>query len=124
VHSHIHTIPHTTSDPHYKDSYLTIMFVQSRIIHGVETRLQPARQERDFRKLVEYEQRHAQLVQEFTTRVTPSLAAELKRNPEVIRNYPHLISDHEDIAYVRAFKFYPESKYLRYPLFADSTNHR
>ena len=103
------------------------MFVQSRIIHGVETRLQPARQERDFRKLVKHEQRYAQLVQEFTTRVTPSLAAELKRNPEVIRNYPHLIGDHEAIAYVRAFKSYksyPESKYLRYPLFADSTNHR
>jgi hypothetical protein len=55
----------------------------------------------------------AQLVQEFTTRITPSLAAELERNPEITRNYyPNLIRYHQAIACVRAFKSYPESKYL------------
>jgi hypothetical protein len=65
------------------------MTTQARFTRGKETRKQPDRQRSDFELLLECERRHERLLEELDVKLTPAVAAEVKRHPKrYMAKYP------------------------------------
>lgn len=79
---------------------------QERFTRGQETRLQPNRQRRDFRDLMDDERELAALTEAFNAKVTPAIAAEIMWRPdsEMAAHYPHVAADLWSIKHVNTFK--------------------
>ena len=82
------------------------MITPTPTIEGENATQRAERQLKDFQQLIQYEQTHVKLFEDFTTYVSRSLAAELRCRPKTIVEDRRLMTLVESMAWVGAFSLF------------------